>query len=98
VAAETVDGFKRTGCQEDWAFASETEPRILGPRTLDLGAAAALGARLPFSGGTGFLELRHTRGLIDSNPNRRCTTHNLTYALAAGYAVPLRRVRTPNEI
>lgn len=95
VAAETVDGFKSTGCQEDWAFASDTGPRILGPRTLDLGAAVALGARLSLPGGTGFLELRHTRGLIDSNPDQHGTTHNLTYALAAGYTVPLGR-RAPS--
>jgi hypothetical protein len=93
VAAETVNGFKRTGCQEDWAFAGETEPRFLGPRSLDLGAAVAFGARFPFPRGTGFLELRHTLGLIDSNPDQDGTTRNLTYALAAGYTVPLRRTR-----
>lgn len=85
VSARTVDGFRQTGCQEEW------HGQILGPRDRDLGVLLAVGARLRGEGGAAFVELRRVHGVVDTNPHAYGRTLNRTLALLAGYAVVIGR-------
>ncbi|CAN5653092.1 hypothetical protein BH23GEM6_BH23GEM6_11780 [soil metagenome] len=80
VSGTTIDGFIQEPCAE----LNPVTGKSYGPSVAyDLGWAVAPGIRLPMGTGNLLLELRHTRGLIDTRPDAAGHTTNRSTAIAA---------------
>lgn len=77
----SVNPLRTRGCRERDPNTGELHP----PRpSYDLGWVVAPGIRLPVSRGTLLLEIRHTRGLLDLEPDEQGRTVNHSNAVILG--------------